>query len=90
MCPNPGEIVEDIIDVVEDIVDTFVDIVETVVDATLDIFNMALSIVGMPFGLDMGAPGTAQMDAQQIQGVLLNKESAVNPIPIVSIHFFTE
>ena len=83
MCPNPGDLFDDVIEVFEDIVDTFVDIVETVVDATLDIFNMALSIVGMPFGLDMGAPGTAQMDAQQIQGVLVNKESAVNPIPIV-------
>ena len=83
MCPNPGDLFDDVIEVFEDIVDTFVDIVETVVDATLDIFNMALSIVGMPFGLDMGAPGQAQMDAQQIQGVLVNKESAVNPIPIV-------
>ena len=83
MCPSPGDIIDDIIGVAEDIVDTFIDIVETVVDATLDIFNMALSIVGMPFGLDMGAPGQAQMDAQQIQGVLVNKESAVNPIPIV-------
>ena len=83
MCPSPSDIFDDVIEVFEDIVDTFVDIVETVVDATLDIFNMALSIVGMPFGLDMGAPGTAQMDAQQILGVLVNKESAVNPIPIV-------
>ena len=83
MCPSPSDIFDDVIEVFEDIVDTFVDIVETVVDATLDIFNMALSIVGMPFGLDMGAPGQAQMDAQQIQGVLVNKESAVNPIPIV-------
>ena len=83
MCPNPGEIVEDVIDVVEDIVDTFVDIVETVVDATLDIVNTALSIVGMPFGMAMDDPGMTQVEAQQIQGVLVNKDSAVNQIPIV-------
>jgi len=80
MCPNPIEIVEDII---EDVVDIIIDVVETVVDVAMDIFDAALSIVGMPFGMDMGAPGVEQQQAAQIQGVMVNKDSAVNPVPII-------
>ncbi len=83
MCPDPGDLFDDAIELFEDIVETFVDIAMTVVDAAMDIFSMALSIVGMPFGLDMGAPGMDQQQQAQIQGVLVNKDSAVNPIPIV-------
>jgi hypothetical protein len=83
MCPSPGEIIEDAIDIVEDAIDIIIDAVEIVVDAAVDIFETALSIVGMPFGMDMGAPGIEQAQAQAIQGVLVNKDSAVNPVPIV-------
>ncbi len=60
MCPNPIEIIEDTI---ESVVDIIIDVVETVVDVAMDIFDAALSIVGMPFGLDMGAPGVDQAQA---------------------------
>jgi len=80
MCPNPVDIIED---VVESVVDIIIDVVETVVDVAMDIFDAAMSIVGMPFGLDMGAPGVDQAQAAQIQGVMVNKDSAVNPVPII-------
>jgi hypothetical protein len=83
MCPSPGEIIDDALDIIEDAVDIIIDVVETVVDAAVDIFESALSIVGMPFGLDMGAPAVEQAQAQAIQGVLVNKDTAVNPVPVV-------
>ena len=83
MCPSPGDLIDDAIEIVEDVVDIVIDVVETVVDTAVDLFETALSIVGMPFGMDMGAPAIEQAQAQAIQGVLVNKDSAVNPIPIV-------
>lgn len=83
MCPSPGDLVEDALDLVEDIVDTAVDLVSSVVDIAVDLFNAAFSIVGMPFGLDMGAPNVEAAQIQQIGGVLVNKDSATNHIPVV-------
>jgi len=83
MCPSPGDLFDDALDLLEDFVDFTVDVVLGVVDVAVDLFSAALSIVGMPFGMDMGAPGIEQQQAQQIQGVLVNKDSAVNFIPVV-------
>ena len=83
MCPSPGDIIDDAMDIIEDAVDLIIDVVETVVDAAVDIFETALSIVGMPFGMDMGAPAVEQAQAVAIQGVMVNKDTAVNPVPVV-------
>ena len=83
MCPSPGDLIDDAIEIVEDIVDTVVDVVESVVDVAVDIFSAAFSIVGMPFGMDMDAPGFDAAQSQQIGGVLVNKDAATNHVPIV-------
>ena len=83
MCPSPGDLVDDALDLVEDIIDTVVDVVESVVEIAVDIFSAAFSIVGMPFGLDMGAPSMDAAQIQQIGGVLVNKDAATNHVPVV-------
>lgn len=83
MCPSPGDIVEDALDLATDIIETAVDLATSVVDIAVDIFNAAFSIVGMPFGLDMGAPNVEAAQIQQIGGVLVNKDAATNHIPVV-------
>lgn len=64
---------------VNDVVDFVVDVVETVVDVVVDVVDIVLS----PFGLNMDQPDLQQDQQARIQGVLVNKDGAVNHIPIV-------
>lgn len=83
MCGSPADIIEDVIDTAVDIVETAVDLVSDVVEVGVDLFSAAFSIVGMPFGLDMGAPNVEAAQIQQIGGVLVNKDSATNHVPVI-------
>lgn len=82
MCGG-GSIIEDVIDVAVDIVEGAIDLVSSVVDAAVGLFSAAFSLVGMPFGLDMGAPNVEQAQINQIGGVLVNKDAATNHVPVV-------
>ena len=82
MCGG-GSIIEDALDLAFDIVETAVNLVSSVVDAAVGLFSAAFSLVGMPFGLDMGAPNVEQAQINQIGGVLVNKDAATNHVPVV-------
>ena len=48
-----------------------------------DVLGSIVKIFTSPFGLDMSVPDVAASSDQQIQGVLLNKDSGITNIPVV-------
>ena len=79
MCPSPGDIVDDIVDFGKDIIDFTVELVESAIDLVMT----AVELVMSPFGMAFDQPSMNDQLQQQIQGVLVNKDSAVERVPIV-------
>ena len=48
-----------------------------------DIVGSIVKIFTSPFGMDFSAPSFSQDQAESIQGVLINKDSGIAPVPVV-------
>jgi len=83
MCGSPGDIIDDAVDFVTDTAKDAADFVKDVVDTTIDFVTDALDIVLSPFGLNFDQPELNQNQQAQIQGVLINKDSAISRVPVV-------
>lgn len=65
------------------VVDAVVDIGKSIVKVVSKVITSVVSVFSSPFGTSFDAPDVNVNDAYGIQGVLVNKDSAISNIPIV-------
>lgn len=65
------------------VVDAIVDVGKSIVKGAVGLVKGIVSVFTSPFGTKFDAPDVNYNDSQAIQGVLLNKDSAISNIPVV-------
>jgi len=65
------------------VVDAVVDFGKSIVKGAVGLVKGIVSVFTSPFGTKFDAPDVNYNDSQAIQGVLLNKDSAISNIPVV-------
>ena len=65
------------------VVDAVVDLGKSIVKGVVGLVKGIVSAFTSPFGTSFDSPDDSYSDAQSIQGVLVNKDSAISNIPVV-------
>ena len=65
------------------VVEAVVDVGKSIVKGAVGFVKGVVSALTSPFGTKFDAPDVSYNDSQSIQGVLLNKDSAISNIPVV-------
>ena len=65
------------------VVDAVVDFGKSIVKGVTGFVKGLVSVFTSPFGTNFDAPDSNYADSQSIQGVLLNKDSAISNVPVV-------
>jgi len=65
------------------VVDAVVDLGKAIVKGAVSLVKGIASVFTSPFGTKFDAPDSNYADSQSIQGVLLNKDSAISNVPVV-------
>jgi hypothetical protein len=65
------------------VVEAIVDVGKSIVKGAVGLVKGVVSALTSPFGTKFDAPDQSYSDSQSIQGVLLNKDSAISNIPVV-------
>lgn len=75
--------IDDTIDATTDFLEDVYDFTKDVINKTIDLVNDLIQFIISPFGFDFDQPGINDQLADQIPGILVNKEGAIEHVPII-------